>query len=79
MPALAVPAAGDQRQVRTRERVPLQWAMTQNNLGNALMVLGPGESAGSHAFRSKNFGLECGEKKTSISIVVVSVGIRGGF
>jgi tetratricopeptide (TPR) repeat protein len=24
----------------TRERVPLQWAMTQNNLGTALMVLG---------------------------------------
>ena len=24
----------------TRERVPLNWAMTQNNLGNALMVLG---------------------------------------
>ena len=25
---------------RTRERVPLQWAMTQNNLGNALWRLG---------------------------------------
>ena len=25
---------------RTRERVPLDWAMTQNNLGNALSTLG---------------------------------------
>jgi hypothetical protein len=25
---------------RTRERVPLDWAMTQNNLGNALQTLG---------------------------------------
>ena len=25
---------------RTRERVPLDWAMTQNNLGNALVALG---------------------------------------
>ena len=25
---------------RTRERVPLDWAMTQNNLGNALWTLG---------------------------------------
>jgi 2-polyprenyl-6-methoxyphenol hydroxylase-like FAD-dependent oxidoreductase len=24
----------------TRERVPLEWAMTQNNLGNALRTLG---------------------------------------
>jgi exonuclease VII small subunit len=29
---------------RTRERVPLQWAMTQNNLGNTLQVLGGRES-----------------------------------
>ena len=29
---------------RTRERVPLQWAMTQNNLGAALMTLGERES-----------------------------------
>ncbi len=28
----------------TRERVPLQWAMTQNNLGNALCALGQRES-----------------------------------
>ena len=28
----------------TRERVPLQWAMTQNNLGNALATLGERES-----------------------------------
>ena len=25
---------------RTRERVPLDWAMTQNNLGDALSALG---------------------------------------
>ena len=31
-------------QERTRERVPLQWAMTQNNLGNALQRLGNRES-----------------------------------
>ena len=29
---------------RTRERVPLDWAMTQNNLGNALRTLGERES-----------------------------------
>ena len=29
---------------RTRERVPLQWAMTQNNLGTALQTLGERES-----------------------------------
>ena len=29
---------------RTRERVPLQWAMTQNNFGNALRALGERES-----------------------------------
>ena len=28
----------------TRERVPLHWAMTQNNLGNALLTLGERES-----------------------------------
>ena len=28
----------------TRERVPLGWAMTQNNLGNALTTLGERES-----------------------------------
>jgi hypothetical protein len=26
----------------TRERAPLQWALTQNNLGNALDALVPG-------------------------------------
>ncbi|HKO08855.1 MAG TPA: tetratricopeptide repeat protein, partial [Alphaproteobacteria bacterium] len=30
-------------EVRTRERVPLQWAMTQNNLGTALRTLGERE------------------------------------
>src|SRR5262249_51968253 len=29
---------------RTRERVPLDWAMTQNNLGNALSALGEREN-----------------------------------
>jgi hypothetical protein len=28
----------------TRERVPLRWALTQNNLGNALLRLGERES-----------------------------------
>ena len=31
-------------QERTRERVPLDWAMTQNNLGIALQRLGERES-----------------------------------
>ncbi len=30
-------------EVTTRERVPLDWAMTQNNLGNALQTLGERE------------------------------------
>ena len=29
---------------RTRDRVPLRWATTQNNLGNALQALGKRES-----------------------------------
>ena len=32
----AVSAYRDALKERTRERVPLDWAMTQNNLGNAL-------------------------------------------
>jgi tetratricopeptide (TPR) repeat protein len=31
-------------QERTRDRVPLDWAMTQNNLGHALRALGARES-----------------------------------
>ena len=34
----------DALQEWTRERVPLEWAMTQNNLGNALATLGERES-----------------------------------
>jgi tetratricopeptide (TPR) repeat protein len=30
---------------RTRDRVPLDWAITQNNLGNALTSLGERESS----------------------------------
>ncbi len=33
---------------RTRERVPLDWAMTQNNLGTALRTLGERESGTAH-------------------------------
>ena len=33
---------------RTRERVPLDWAMTQNNLGNALSTLGQRETGTEH-------------------------------
>jgi tetratricopeptide (TPR) repeat protein len=40
----AVTAYGAALEERTRERVPLQWAMTQNNLGNALYTLGERES-----------------------------------
>jgi hypothetical protein len=33
---------------RTRDRVPLDWAMTQNNLGTALETLGERESGTAH-------------------------------
>jgi tetratricopeptide (TPR) repeat protein len=36
---------------RTRERVPLKWAMTQNNLGNALKMLGERESRQDESIR----------------------------
>src|SRR5512139_3759612 len=39
----AVAAYRDALKEYTRERVPLQWATTQNNLGNALETLGEGE------------------------------------
>jgi tetratricopeptide (TPR) repeat protein len=45
--AILVQAIGVYRDVvreRSRERVPLQWAMTQNNLGTALSELGERES-----------------------------------
>jgi tetratricopeptide (TPR) repeat protein len=41
----AVAAYSDALKERTRERVPLDWAMTQNNLGNALWTLGERESS----------------------------------
>jgi tetratricopeptide (TPR) repeat protein len=40
----AVTAYRDALQERTRERVPLDWAATQNNLGDALWRLGERES-----------------------------------
>ena len=40
----AVTAYREALEERTRERVPLDWAMTQNNLGNALRTLGERES-----------------------------------
>jgi tetratricopeptide (TPR) repeat protein len=40
----AVAACSAALEERTRDRVPLQWAMTQNNLGNALQTLGQRES-----------------------------------
>jgi hypothetical protein len=40
----AVAACRAALQERTRERVPLDWAMTQNNLGTALRTLGARES-----------------------------------
>ena len=40
----AVAAYRDALKERTRERVPLDWATTQNNLGNALATLGERES-----------------------------------
>ena len=41
----AVAAYNAALQERTRERVPLNWATTQNNLGNALLALGERESS----------------------------------
>jgi tetratricopeptide (TPR) repeat protein len=40
----AVTAYREALQECTRQRVPLDWAMTQNNLGNALQALGERES-----------------------------------
>ena len=40
----AVAAYREALKERTRERVPLDWATTQNNLGNALAELGERES-----------------------------------
>ena len=40
----AVAAYNAALEVRTRERVPLDWATTQNNLGNVLLILGERES-----------------------------------
>ena len=40
----AVSAYREALKEQTRERVPLDWAMTQNNLGNALLELGNRES-----------------------------------
>jgi tetratricopeptide (TPR) repeat protein len=40
-------------EVRTRERVPLDWAMTQNNLGNALRALGERDDGTSDAGRGR--------------------------
>ena len=40
----AVAAYREALQEKTRERVPLDWAMTQNNLGTALQTLGERES-----------------------------------
>ena len=37
----------------TRDRVPLDWAMTQNNLGNALRTLGERES-GPHGCKRRS-------------------------
>jgi tetratricopeptide (TPR) repeat protein len=39
-----VAACRDALKERTRERVPLDWAETQNSLGNALLTLGERES-----------------------------------
>jgi tetratricopeptide (TPR) repeat protein len=40
----AVTTYRDALKARTRERVPLDWAATQNNLGTALRILGERES-----------------------------------
>ena len=40
----AVAAFTEALKERTRERAPLDWAATQNNLGNALVTLGERES-----------------------------------
>ena len=54
----AVAALREALKERTRERVPLDWAMTQNNLGNALAIIGEREKSikrqGSKASRKSN-------------------------
>ena len=44
----AVAAYRDALKERTRDRVPLDWAMTQMNLGNALRTLGERETGTAH-------------------------------
>jgi tetratricopeptide (TPR) repeat protein len=48
----------------TRERVPLDWAMTQNNLGNALRTLGERESS---AARLEEAVLACRQSLTEFT------------
>ena len=49
----AVAAYREALKERTRERVPLDWAATQNNLGNALRTLGERESGTAQARRGR--------------------------
>jgi tetratricopeptide (TPR) repeat protein len=44
----ALQAYGEALEERTRERVPLEWAATQNNLGDALITLGRYEKGTEH-------------------------------
>ena len=43
--SVAILTFGTQAKEWTRERVPLQWATTQNNLGIALRILGESGTA----------------------------------
>ena len=52
--AAAVAAYRSALEERTRERVPLEWAMTQENLGTALLVLGGRESGTTHLEEAVN-------------------------
>src|SRR5262249_18294235 len=74
-----------------RERVPLDWAMTQNNLGNALSMLGERESRTMHleegvgAYRAaleertrERVPLQWAMTQHNLGIVLIRLGTRTG-
>jgi hypothetical protein len=90
--AQVVPGGGEQRvEGRHRERVPLDWAMTQSNLGNAFAELGARESGTAHlaeavaAYRAaleeltRDRGpLQWATVQAGLGIALASVGVREG-
>ena len=64
---------------RTRERVPLDWAMTQNNLGNALSTLGERESGTARleeavaAYDAASSPSSCRAERTTTRKIVITI------